>query len=94
MWQIWGPLPPEKTGLTLAVIQDMAKHPDLPKIVALDTFVGNADRSCPNLYYDKVADRFCGIDMAASFSSPLAFWACQQLVKLKKSEFTQDEYLL
>ena len=69
----------------------MAKHPDLPRIVALDTFVGNADRSSPNLYYDDITDRFCGIDMAASFSSPLALAACQQLESLKNSHLTSDE---
>jgi hypothetical protein len=69
----------------------MAKHPDLPKIVALDTFVGNADRSPSNLYYDEMTDRFCGIDMAASFSSPLALAAYQQLKKMKKSHLTSDE---
>lgn len=83
MWKQWGPLPSEKTGLTLEVIQNMARHPDLPGIVALDTFVGNADRSSPNLFYDEKTDRFCGIDMAASFSSPLALAAYQRLEELK-----------
>lgn len=78
-WHRWGPLAAEKTGLTKKTIQNMAKHPDLPKIVALDTFVGNADRSSPNLYYDEITDRFCGIDMAASFSSPLALAAYQHV---------------
>jgi hypothetical protein len=91
MWHRWGPLSPEKTGLTMSIIQGMAKHADLPGIVALDTFVGNADRSSPNLYYDQTSDRFCGIDMAASFSSPLALFACRQLEKMTKSHFTSDE---
>lgn len=91
MWHRWGPLAPEKTGLTISVIQEMAKHSDLPRIVALDTFVGNADRSSPNLYYDKISDCFCGIDMAASFSSPLAFFACRQLETMKGRHFTNDE---
>lgn len=91
MWHRWGPLALEKTGLTLAIIQNMAKHPDLPKIVALDTFVGNADRSSPNLYYDENADHFCGIDMAASFSSPLASAACRQMREIGCTCFTQEE---
>lgn len=90
MWRRWGPLAPEKTGLTIEIIQNMARHPDLPRIVALDTFVGNADRSPPNLYYDEITDRFCGIDMAASFSSPLALAACQRLEGLK-SDLTSSE---
>jgi len=80
--QKWGVLPPEKAGLTLTVIREMAKHSDLSGIVALDTFVGNADRSPPNLFYDSVTDRFCGIDMAASFNSNLAKEACRQLQTL------------
>jgi len=80
--QKWGVLPPEEAGLTLTVIQEMAKHSDLSGIVALDTFVGNADRSLPNLFYDSVTDRFCGIDMAASFNSNLAKEACRQLQTL------------
>lgn len=75
----WGVLSPEETGLTLTIIQEMAKHSDLAGIIALDTFVGNADRSPPNLFYDSVTDRFCGIDMAASFNSDLAKEACRQL---------------
>lgn len=91
MWHRWGPLSPEKTGLTISIIQAMSKHSDLPKIVALDTFVGNADRSSPNLYYDKTTDRFCGIDMAASFSAPLAFFAYRQLEAAKDKYFTHGE---
>lgn len=90
MWHQWGPLAPEKTGLTIEIIQNMARHPDLPRIVALDTFVGNADRSPPNLYYDEIADRFCGIDMAASFSSPLPLVAYQCFKRLK-SHLTGSE---
>lgn len=91
MSQRWGPLPQDKAGLTLTVTQNMAKHPDLPKIVALDTFVGNADRSPPNLFYDAITDRFCGIDMAASFSSPLAAIACWQLKRMKREDLTTNE---
>lgn len=91
MWHRWGPLPTEKSGLTMSVIHEMAAHPDLPRIAALDTFVGNADRSSPNLYYDETRDRFCGIDMAAAFSSPLALVACEQLKERKKSHFTPHE---
>lgn len=71
----------------------MSHHSDLPSIVALDTFLGNADRSFPNLFYDDVTDRFCGIDMAASFSSPLANEACRQLRGLEKTIFNQKEKL-
>lgn len=91
MWHCYGPLPVELIGLTYTVIQEMAKHPDLAKIAALDTFLGNADRSPPNLFYDNISDRFCGIDMAAAFSSPLALSACNQLRAMKKEHFTDKE---
>ena len=90
-WDRWGPLAPEESGLTLTVIQNMARHRDLPGIVALDTFVGNADRSAPNLFYDAACDRFCGIDMAASFCAPLAQEACKQLRALENVAWTQEE---
>lgn len=93
MWHEWGALAPEKTSLTLAIIQHMTRHSDLPPIVALDTFLGNADRSAPNLFYDLVTDHFCGIDMGGSFCSPLAYEAYRQLRDLKKTVLTQEEKL-
>ncbi len=90
MWKKWGPLPLEETGLTRRIIQNMAKHPDLPKIVALDTFLGNADRSAPNLFYDEESDRFCGIDMAAAFNTELAKEACGQIASME-GPFSQAE---
>jgi hypothetical protein len=92
-WHRWRPLDPEEMGLTLTIIQNMARHDDLPGIVALDTFVGNADRSSPNLFYDESTDHFCGIDMAASFNSPLASEACRQLRTLGKLALTEKEKL-
>ncbi|MFT4552025.1 MAG: hypothetical protein ACI9S8_000646 [Chlamydiales bacterium] len=82
MYAKWGPLPQELMGLTPDVIHHMSLHPTLPKIVALDTFVGNADRSNPNIFYESVTHSFCGIDMAASFNSPLPEIAYSQLEKL------------
>jgi len=89
LWHRWGPLAPEDTGLTKRIIHNMAKHPDLPSLVALDTFVGNSDRSPPNLFYDSLSDHFCGIDMAASFRAPLAEAACRQLKGMRKEQFDQ-----
>lgn len=90
-WDFWGPLPIEKTGLTKVVVRGMSYHADLPLIVALDTFVGNADRSYPNIYYDNSKDRFCGIDMAASFNTQLAFYAALHLEKTTKNDFSSEE---
>ena len=79
MEKIWGPIPENKKGLTLEVVENLVRHPDLQKIAALDTFVGNGDRSLPNVFYDAKRDQFYGIDMAASFIAPLAEYACNQI---------------
>lgn len=90
-WYNDGKLSPHQKGLTFNVIKNMARHHDLPLITALDTFVGNADRSAPNLFYDSTTDRFCGIDMAASFSSPLASQAISQIKFFAKIGLSEDQ---
>lgn len=94
-WKRWGPLSAEQTGLTRTIISHMLVHPDLPKIAALDTFVGNADRSAPNLFYDETTDSFCGIDMAGSFNSLLAQEACRQIELLLTNQIllSRDEVM-
>ena len=69
----------EEKGLTVAVIKNMALHPDLPKIVALDTFIGNSDRHSGNLCYDPDTDTFCGIDMDDTFDKNLCKVACDHI---------------
>jgi hypothetical protein len=79
----WGPpLSPEEKGLAQTVIRHMSLHAALPAIVALDTFTGNADRSNPNIFYNKEAHAFCGIDMAGAFNSLLAVPAVFQLTRV------------
>ncbi len=87
------PLPPEREGLNPSIIETMATHDDLPGIVALDTFVGNADRSQPNLFYDPATNRYFGIDLAASFCSELGKAACEQLRRFEaqKRAFSTKE---
>ncbi len=87
------PLSPEQEGLNPSIIENMAMHDDLPGIVALDTFVGNADRSQPNLFYDPKTNRYFGIDLAASFCSALGKAACEQLKRFEaqKSNFSVKE---
>ncbi|MES2122972.1 MAG: hypothetical protein V4492_09420 [Chlamydiota bacterium] len=87
------PLPPEREGLNPTIIENMARHPDLPGIVALDTFVGNADRSQPNLFYDPLSDRYFGIDLAASFCSALGRVACVQIERFRAQnrQFSMEE---
>lgn len=87
----FGPLPEKKQGLTRSVLQTMAHHPDLCRIAALDTFLGNADRSAPNLYYDESKNAFFGIDLGGSFRSPLAQVAEQQLFHLVKEGISTTE---
>ena len=79
-------LPVQLKGLCRRVIHDMSLHPDLPKIVALDTFISNPDRSSNNLFYNNQTKRFCGIDMELAFKLPLrrnlskiAYYHIQQL---------------
>jgi hypothetical protein len=84
LWKRYGPLSSEKRGLTQKVIKQMTKHKDLPIIVGLDTYVGNKDRSKPNIFYNKAEDRFIGIDMGGAFSTPLAKEAIKQIKNLKE----------
>jgi len=69
-------------GLVQKIITSMALHPDLPKIVAFDTFVGNADRSKENLFYNKNTDRFFGIDLERSLTYNLCGIANKQIEKM------------
>ncbi|HEX2579365.1 MAG TPA: hypothetical protein VHK67_03065 [Rhabdochlamydiaceae bacterium] len=85
-WEKWGALPEEETGLTPAVIHHMSLHPDLADLVALDTYVGNADRSRPNIFFDEKTHSFCGIDMAASFNSHLPQAAIFHINRIIKKE--------
>lgn len=72
-------IPEERRGLTLEVIETMSRHPMLPSIAALDTFIGNGDRSSPNIFYDAVTDSFTGIDLAAAFNRRLGKAALYQM---------------
>ncbi len=59
-------------GITRNVIKNMSEHPDLAKIVALDTFLANHDRHRGNLFYDEETDHFYVIDLEGSFRRDLA----------------------
>jgi len=90
-----GSLAPEEIGLRREIIQNMAKHPDLAKIAALDTFLGNNDRSNPNLFYDKEGDAFYGIDMGNCWMGNLAQSAHERLKEcfVQKFSFSPEERL-
>jgi len=90
-------VPLKEKGLTRQVIKSMAFHPDLPSIVAFDTFISNPDRSGNNIFYDAKTDRFCGIDLELSFKLPctrdLSAIACFHIIEmlLKGVKFDQKE---
>jgi len=83
-WQKKYPIKMSQQGLTRAIIESMVLHQDLPKIVAFDTFVGNADRSLPNIFYDEQKNCFYGIDHAAAFNNKilakLAYMRIEELI--------------
>ena len=88
-----GPLPSEEVGLRREIIQNMAKHPDLAKIVALDTYLGNNDRSNPNIFYDQSSNTFHGIDMGSCLIGNLAESAKEKIQNFYTSgiPFSKEE---
>lgn len=87
IWQKAYHLKPEHQGLTQEIIESMSLHNDLPPIVALDTFVGNADRSEPNLFYCNKSKCFYAIDLAAAFNTNLAEIAIIRISELIKNNY-------
>lgn len=87
IWQKKYPLKPEMQGLTLKIIESMQFHQGLPALVAFDTFIGNADRSEPNIFYCSELHKFTGIDHAAAFSNNLAELALSRLEELDKRNY-------
>jgi len=81
LWKKIGALPVIRKGLCKELICHMARHPQLPALVALDTFTGNNDRSELNLFYDKTTDSFCGIDMGQAYKQNLCKEAVCQLLR-------------
>jgi hypothetical protein len=81
-WQQKWPLSEHQQGLIKKIIKSMSLHEDLPPIIALDIFVGNVDRSEPNIFYDKKNNHFYGIDQAAVFGKNLAAFAYERLNEL------------
>jgi hypothetical protein len=87
IWQQQCPLTQNAQGLTRDVIESMSIHNNLALLCALDTFVGNSDRSDPNIFYDHIHDSFAGIDQAASFSQQLPTLACDRIKELVKEDY-------
>jgi len=78
-WKKYGPLPSNLIGISRNVFQNAIEHSDLVAILALDTFLGNADRSKPNLFYDIKANSFWGIDFGGIFNKDLSLIALKQI---------------
>lgn len=80
-------MPEDKWGLTEIVIGNMSCHEDLPRMVALDTFLANADRNDKNYFYDEESNHFFAIDFESSFQKNIACYACgciQSIIKAKE----------
>lgn len=89
-WQKKFPLAEHQQGLTQTIIESMGARADIPAIVALDTFVGNSDRSLPNIFYDQDSDTFHGIDQAAAFSKELPKLAHRRIKALIESGYFKN----
>lgn len=72
----------DKIGLNIDVIRSMKFHEELVMIVALDTLIGNNDRSRNNIFYHN--RHFYIIDMDRALADNMAQLAQKQLVRLKK----------
>ena len=64
----------------------MSFHSDLASLCALDTFIGNYDRSWENLSYNSTTNRFCGIDQGSSFTKKLAPLTYRRVKELEKKD--------
>ncbi|MGE0010111.1 MAG: hypothetical protein AB7F19_06255 [Candidatus Babeliales bacterium] len=94
LWKKEGMLSLKWRGLTATAIEHMALHPQLPALVAFDTFIGNNDRARTNLFYDEITNSFCGIDMANAYGQNLCKEAICQLLRLHRDnrhQFTAPE---
>ena len=69
-------------GFTRVLVSRMSLHEDLPKIIALDTFVANHDRHRGNYFYDEETDRFFAIDFEVAFRKNLAEKVYQSFIEM------------
>jgi len=69
-------------GLRREMIEWMARHKQLVKIVALDIFLCNHDRHRGNLFYNAKTDSFCAIDMDLLYEYNLPLYAHQNLQRM------------
>jgi hypothetical protein len=83
-----------KGGLCTKIkLENITKHTDLYKIMALDIFLNNADRHNGNIFYDEINNRYYAIDMDALFSRKglIATRAGNFIKNFDKKRLTQKE---
>jgi len=76
----------EVYGLTRSIIKNMAFHPDLCRIVALDTFIANKGRDLTNFFYDSISDHYYAIDLASAFEYDAGQYACELIGLMLKDD--------
>lgn len=89
-WQKKYPLSEHRQGLARGVLESMYCHEQLAPIVAFDMFIGNSDRSLPNLFYDNKTYSFYGIDHAAAFDKQLSIIACYRIKELMQTHYFKN----
>lgn len=81
----------QSIGLTDTILTTMIAHQGLCDIVALDTFIANADRHRGNFFYDQESRRFYAIDLESSFDKNLAIYSCKFIKAMLNTENIQIE---
>lgn len=71
-------------GINEIVVKNMAQHPTLPLVVALDTFMAGTDRGCANLLYDQKTNIFYGVDFGSGFNANLAALALENFKLIER----------
>lgn len=75
----------EERGLVGRVIDGMALSPYLPKIAALDTFLGNSDRHDGNLLFNQETGIYYAIDFEYLMPCPFAKYALNYITFLREN---------
>lgn len=81
-------------GITRSVVQNMARHPDLPGIVAFDTATGNCSRHRENYFYDEYTKHFYMIDMGGCYKRGQLVGSCRSVESMLNDHalyFSKDE---
>lgn len=80
-----------KHGLTEMQVRSMSAHRSFPKIVALDTFLGNIDRSFFNIILEKRSNKLYIIDFGLIFHFNVIEKSRENVRQFRKDIFNQKE---